>query len=87
MDVTSADRLRRSDEWLNEAAKSALPVWEAERDHDAFRRFLRAQGWSAVQAIAVIRRVQGCSLRDAIDVHESYRTRARAEEGSSEAGP
>ncbi|MDI2128142.1 hypothetical protein [Yinghuangia seranimata] len=57
---------------LQESAEQARPVWEQQPEHDAFRRFLKAQGWSAITSIYVIRSVQGCDLKDAVQIYDSY---------------
>lgn len=50
----------------------ARPVWERTHDHDELRRFMHAQGWTAIHSIAVIRALHGGTLRDAIDRYQSY---------------
>lgn len=50
----------------------ARPAWERTADHDQFRRCLRAQGLNAIQAIYVIRSAQGCDLKGAIEIYDSY---------------
>ncbi|OPC81933.1 hypothetical protein B4N89_14180 [Embleya scabrispora] len=83
MDPTAVEQARRSDERLTQASRQAQPVWESSHDHDAFRRFLDDQGWGAALTIAVIRRVLGCELKDAMDVYDSYCARTREDVAGS----
>jgi hypothetical protein len=64
-------------------AELARPVWEQSQDHEIFRRFLNDQGWIPLLAIAVIRQVMDCSLRDAMRTYAAYERSTSAESATT----
>ncbi|MDI2130410.1 hypothetical protein [Yinghuangia seranimata] len=63
------------DRWVRDAVEQARPVWEGGHDHQEFGRYVNGRPWSPIQAIAVIREVQQCTLREAIDRYQAYQDR------------
>ncbi|MGR7001260.1 hypothetical protein ACU686_29700 [Yinghuangia aomiensis] len=72
MDAAASGHSDESARLLREWVGEASPVWERSHDHDEFRRFMHARGWTAIQTIAVIRAVHGGTLHEAVDRYNSY---------------